>query len=189
MGTKNTRGYTLIELVVVMAIMAILGTMLITMMNTGTNLYRNANAVMDAQSNARLAMSYITVKIRQNDISKINGNGIYVNGIYVDSTSYRVTILTINDAANPGNAFWIYFDSGSNKLREQYGNNVTGFNDTSLGSGEEIADISSFSTYKYSFDPLGNQIIDNNSGKNIYFEVKSTDVMVDLKQNITLRSQ
>ncbi|MDR3543324.1 MAG: DUF4860 domain-containing protein [Desulfosporosinus sp.] len=177
MKIKNTKGFTIVELLVAMAIFAILGTMLLTMMNTGANLYRNANATMDAQSNARIAMSYITVKIRQNDV---------LNQIYIDNTSYPpLKVLTINDAANPGNTFWIYIDNG--KLREQYGNTVTGFDDVNLGSGEEIADIKSFTTY--SVDSSENPIVDNTPGPKIHFEINSTDGSVDLKQDITLRSQ
>lgn len=173
----NTKGYTLIELITVMAILGILGTVLVSIMSSGGHFYKNTNEVMDAQSNVRLATSYLTVKIRQNDIS---------NGIAVDDSSYAVPVLAIKDAGNPGYTFWIYFDSG--KLREQYRNDVTGFDDMSLGSGEEIADISNFSTYKYSFDPSGNQIIDNTLGTNIQFEVKSADGTVDMNQNLRLRS-
>lgn len=164
MRKMNTKGYTLVELVTVMAIMGILGTMLVTMMNTGGRLYRNANTVMDAQNNARLAVSYITVKIRQNDVS---------NGISVDKTSYSVPVLKINDSSvDNGYTYWIYFDGSTSKLREQYGN--TGFNSV-LGSGAEIADISYFDIEQ--------------SGTDINFEVKSADGTVDLTQDLTLRSQ
>ena len=165
---KNTKGYTLVELMVVLAIMGILGTTLVTMMNTGGQLYRNSNAVMDAQSNTRLAMSYITMRIRQNDVS---------NGINVDTTS-PFPVLKIIDSSNssiPSNFYWIYFVPAippvPGKLREQYG---TGFN-TNLESGEEIADISFFTIVKSGTDKLR-------------FEVKSADGTVEANQELTLRS-
>ena len=129
--TKETNGYTLVELITVLAIMGILGTMLVSMLNTGVQFYRTAHTTMDNQNNARLAIAYITVKIRQNDV---------VNGISVDTSSYPVPVLIIKDANSAsGNTFWIYFDGNTHKLREQTGN--TGFNPV-LNNGAEIADLS-----------------------------------------------
>lgn len=164
--TKGTHGYTLVELITVLAIMGILGTMLVSMLNTGVQFYRTANSAMDSQNNARLAIAYITVKIRQNDVA----DGISVVN-HLDSLSNSVQVLEIKEASPSGNTFYIYFDSSTHKLREQSGN--TGFNQV-LGNGAEITDLSYFNIEQ--------------SGANIHFEVKSVDGTVDLNQDITLRS-
>jgi len=163
-----TQGYTLVEIITVLAIMAILGTMLVSMLNIGVKFYRTENTAMDNQSNARLAMAYITVKIRQNDVT----NGISVDQpLPLDST---FKVLKIKDASSTsGNTFWIYFDSSTGKLREQSGN--TGFNSV-LENGTEITDLSDFRF----IPPFG--------GGNIRFQAISVDGSVDLTQNITLRS-
>ena len=164
--TKRTQGYTLVELITVMAIMAILGTMLVSMLNIGVQFYRTENSAMENQNNARLAIAYITVKIRQNDVT---------NGISVDSSSCSVPVLIIKDASITGNAFWIYFDNNTKRLREQSGTHL----DTTLKNGAEIADLSSFNIDHYNIVK---------SGANLHFEVYLVDNLVPLTQDITLRS-
>jgi len=164
--SKRTQGYTLIELIAVLAIMAILGTMLVSMLNMGVKFYRNANTTMENQSDARLAIAYITVKIRQNDVA----GGIAVISER-DSFNNPIEVLRINDASTPGNTFWIYYDANTDKLREQSGN--TGFNPV-LANGIEISELSYLKIEQF--------------GANLRFRVKSMDNTVDLTQEITLRS-
>ena len=168
--TKGTQGYTLVELVTVMAIIGILGTMLVSMLNIGVQFYRTENSTMDNQNNARLAMAYITVKIRQHDMANdvATGNGISVSPLASDSS---LNVLHINDMNSPEKHFWIYYDSNTHTLREQTGNSVF---DSVLENGTEIADLSYFNIAQ--------------SGANLHFEVKSIDGSVDLAQDITLRS-
>lgn len=166
--TKGIQGYTLVELITVLAIVGIMGTMLVSILNIGVQFFRTENSTMDNQNNARLAIAYITVKIRQNDVA----NGISVIS-EMDSTSNLIQVLKINDAKQSGNIFRIYFDSNTGKLREQSGN--AAFNPV-LGNGKEITDLSDL----IFIPPYG--------GTNIQFEAISADGSVDLTQNITLRS-
>lgn len=170
--TKGIRGYTLVELVTVLAIMAILGTMLMSMLDIGVKFYRTADTAMDNQNNARLAIAYITVKIRQNDVA-----GEISVIPKTDSSNNPIQVLQIQDASDPSgnNYFWIYFENPNSTmgvLREQRG---TAF-DPVLGDGKEIAD-------------LCNVDIEQPNGTNS-IEIVSTslDGSVNLTQNITLRS-
>lgn len=102
--TKADYGYTLVELITVLAIMAILGGMIMSMLNIGVHFYHTEDLTMDSQNNVRLAIAYITVKIRQNDAT---------GEITIPAESSNDQIQ-INDTL-------IYFDSTSGKLLEKVG--------------------------------------------------------------------
>jgi len=165
---KETQGYTLVELITVLAIVAIMGTMLVSMLNLGVRFYRTENTAMDNQNNARLAMAYITVKIRQNDVD----NGITVESETV-SLDDSIEVLRIKDTSYVSGTkyFWIYYDDNTDKLREQHS---LSFNQE-LDSGAEIADLESVT-----IEQLGANII--------RLEVESMDGSVNLVQEIFLRS-
>lgn len=161
---KNSRGFTLSELIAVLAIMGIIVSMLVSMMRTGGTIFRNAYDSADAQNDARVAMSYLTVKIRQNDAH---------DGIDIDCTHYSLPVLAIKNTQNSDFTFWIYFDRATDKLREQY---AAAFNNNDLSTGTEIATIKDLTMSK------------SESGATINLEVTSADNSVVLNQEITLRS-
>lgn len=165
----NNKGFTLIELIVVLAIMGIMGSMLVSMMHTGAMTFRSTYDTADAQNDARVAMSYLTVKIRQNDARPNDGtDGIKV--IVSDTGSFQT--LQIKDSQNTGFSFWIYCADG--KLRQQYAADAAGFDSIHLDSGMEIANISDLDVQK--------------EEAKITLRVKSSDNSVDLTQIVTLRS-
>lgn len=165
----NNKGFTLIELIVVLAIMGIMGSMLVSMMHTGAMTFRSTYDTADAQNDARVAMSYLTVKIRQNDARPNDGtDGIKV--IVSDTGSFQA--LQIKDSQNTGFSFWIYCADG--KLRQQYAADAAGFDSIHLDSGMEIANISDLDVQK--------------EEAKITLRVKSSDNSVDLTQIVTLRS-
>ncbi|MEA4901304.1 DUF4860 domain-containing protein [Desulfitobacterium sp.] len=166
----NNKGFTLIELIVVLAIMGIMGGMLVSMIHTGAITYRSTYDMADAQNDARVAMSYLTVKIRQNDARPNDGtDGIKV--IVSDTGSFQA--LQIKDSQNTGFSFWIYCADG--KLRQQYAADVAGFDGAHLdSSGMEIANISDLDVQK--------------EEAKITLRVKSSDNSVNLTQIVTLRS-
>lgn len=165
MNDRNEQGYTLIELIVVMAIMGILGTMLVTMMSTGGRLYQNANAIMAEQSDARLAMSYISMRIRQNDVQ----NNLNIEDVNIDGKQFRA--LTIVDSANPGREYWLYFDTG--KLKEL----LVG---SSPASSSDIAEVRDF-TIKKLPGVLDMPTI-------IRIEITTKNSAISLNQELTLRT-
>lgn len=71
---KKNKGFTIIELVVVMAIMGIVGGIIVSMISLGSNQYIGISAKLDGLNEARAAMSFITGEIRRNDES---GNVTY----------------------------------------------------------------------------------------------------------------
>ncbi len=64
---RNKKGFTFIELVVAMAVSAILGVILVTTLQTGIVSYKNISYDMITETEARAALSLITVQIRQHD--------------------------------------------------------------------------------------------------------------------------
>jgi len=63
----NKKGFTFIELVVAMAISAILGVMLVSTLHTGLRAYKGVSEDMLSETQARTALSLITVQIRKHD--------------------------------------------------------------------------------------------------------------------------
>lgn len=65
---KSEKGFTLVELILALAIMSILLTMYYTLFFAGGRHYEFVHDSYKMQNEARIAMSYITTKIRQNDV-------------------------------------------------------------------------------------------------------------------------
>jgi len=68
-GNKNIRGASLIELVMVMLVLALFGVTIYTLIATGADTQKRIMNEKNAQSDARVALSYINVRLRQNDES------------------------------------------------------------------------------------------------------------------------
>lgn len=104
MKIKKSKGFTLIELLVAMAIMAILGAILVTLLNGGNRFYNGVSKEYQGLSETRIAMAYITNKLRENDVKE----GIQIKS---DKTGFRVKDLSGNFN------FQIYYEG--NKLKEK----------------------------------------------------------------------
>lgn len=89
---RKKQGNSLIELIVVMAMLGLLGGVLVGLITTGGNIYQKVSANSDAQIEARMALSYLTVKLRQNDVE---------NGITLPTTN----VVRINKAT-PSLGYW-----------------------------------------------------------------------------------
>ncbi len=94
---KKDEGFTLVELIVAIALIGVIGTMVFTLVGAGRNQTRIARENFDAQSEARIAMAYITTTIRQNDI---NG-GVSVLGsalVIRNSSGALYQVISFNNA-------------------------------------------------------------------------------------------
>lgn len=108
--TKNG-GFSLIELIFVMALVAIFGVTTFTLVASGSSAYRNIIKKKDANSELRVALSYINMRVRQNDsegsiLIKGSPSG-YGNAVVVSEKIDMATYET-----------WIFWDSG--RLWEAY---------------------------------------------------------------------
>ncbi len=100
---NNNKGFTLIELITAITILALLSGALYTLFFSGSKTFEVAHDSYLAQNNARIAMSYLTVKIRQNDAVTSSG-GIISRDVDVMQTS-------------TGSALTIKSPSGSDRLQ------------------------------------------------------------------------
>lgn len=63
----SRQGYTLVELVLVMLLLALFGVTIMTLIQSGTTAYQKIVDNRDAESDARIAINYLDVRVRQND--------------------------------------------------------------------------------------------------------------------------
>lgn len=111
-NSKNHReGYSLIELVLVMALLVIFGLTTFTLVVSGGEAYKNIIGKKDANSELRVALSYVNMRIRQNDSqgsirlerSPNGGHNAVVIQELIEGSSYET---------------WIYWEDG--RLREAF---------------------------------------------------------------------
>ena len=90
---NNQKGFALIEMVMVMALLSLFGVTIFTLVLSGAKAQEGVLRDKEAQTDARVVMSYINVRVRQNDeidkISVVNvqpepdENGDFVNAIQI----------------------------------------------------------------------------------------------------------
>jgi hypothetical protein len=132
-----------IELLIALTLIALLGGSLLTVIGTGSGIFARIFAERDRQSEARIALSYVSVKLRQ------NGGGGVVSIVDSGSPANARGVLKIDET--PDNAaddcYFIYFrpnadggGSGGQLLEKR--SNAPGV-DSDAGAFA-IADISDF---------------------------------------------
>jgi type II secretory pathway pseudopilin PulG len=106
---KNSSGYSLIELVLVMALLIIFGLSTFTLVVSGSGAYKNILSKKEANSELRVAISYINMRIRQNDS---------VGSVRVEKSPFGNGVAIVTEEVIDNNTYetWIFWHEGS--LRE-----------------------------------------------------------------------
>ena len=108
---KKNNGYSLIELLLVMVILVIFGLSTFTLVISGNNAYKNIIEKKTLNSELRVAVSYLDMKLRQ-------GDGLGEIGVKKIPNGYNNAIVIHELVEGETYETWIYFNNG--KLREAY---------------------------------------------------------------------
>ena len=128
---KSVKGFTLVELITAMALLSILIAGYFTVF-TGGQTYDVVYDGYKVQNEARIAMSYITVKIRQND--RVITTPTEHNAVSIEDTVGGVTYMRVEgDGADNE---YIYEHNGRLMTFTAAGD----FTDADIGSGDVIAE-------------------------------------------------
>ncbi len=108
MGGKfnNTQGNSLIELTMVMMLLILFGFTIFTIIYSSSNAQQKLLANKDTQIDARIALSYVDVKIRQNDAVGA------VNVVENPETGQDSILIRNETAENPYDIWIFYHDNG-----------------------------------------------------------------------------
>ena len=119
-GGERESGFSVVELLIALTLMAFLATSLLSIISMGGSAFERILDKKSAQNEVRIALSYVTVKLRQNS-SKAK-----VSVIPSDSATNAGNVLKID--ADPdkisAESYFIYFEKGdeggSGRLVEKY---------------------------------------------------------------------
>ena len=162
----KTGGYSLIELVFVMALVVIFGLTTFTLVVSGSEAYKSIMEKKNVHSELRIALSYINMRIRQGDREE----GVFIKPSPVGNGSSIVIEEPIDEMVYET---WIFWEDGT--LREAF---VEKGEAVSFDKSFEIARIDGFNADYYQ------------GSKGISFEVRRIEKSIERRLNslIFLRS-
>ena len=134
-------GFSIVELLIALTLMAFLATSLLTIITAGGDAFQKVLDEKTAESEARIAISYVTVKLRQH-----SSQGM-VSIVPSDLATDDRSVLKIQGSSDgmAGESYFIYFeespDGGVGRLVEK--NSVAPRVGDTAGA-HKIADISDF---------------------------------------------
>ena len=141
-ASDGQAGFSIVELLIALTLLAFLAASLLTIITSGSDAFQKVLDDKSAQSEARIAISYITVKLRQ------NSSAGKVSIVPSDSMTNARSVLKIEGDPNafPGGVYFIYFeeaeDGGTGCLVEK---NADAPHVGDPSNALVIADISDFS--------------------------------------------
>ncbi len=131
---ESKKGFTLIELIVALAVMSVLVTACYSLFFAGQRTYATIYDNSQQQHEARIAMSYLNVKIRQND-SIIPSGDHSVSVVTVSGKNYLQVIGSLTE--------YIYYD-GAGALRvTQDSTKIFDAGETMIAEGLDNVNINS----------------------------------------------
>lgn len=158
---KNEQGYSLIEMAVAMLLLVMFGLGIFMLAASSSGAYEMLTSKKSVNEEIRIASSYITTKLRQND----REDSIQVIKNYTDSSDALIINETISGEVYQT---WIYMSNG--KLRE-----VT-IPETLTPSDDLSFIISEIDTFELSVD-----------GKTVFFSIAKDDKSIENKA-VSLRT-
>ena len=102
---RSQRGSGLVELLLVLTLLALLGATLLTLMFSGMKTYQRIDSKRSAEAEARVALSYLTIRLHQGDIA--GGVELRTGGQLPGGAAIALT-----DYAEDSSCTWIYFAQG-----------------------------------------------------------------------------
>lgn len=119
---ENEKGFTLIELITVMALIAIVGTIILKLISFGGHQFHNISDSIDGRSEGNFVINFITTEIKRNDVS----NAI---ALKVKDGKDILEIKSDNEFSVSNNRYeyqWIYFKD--NNVYHQFSDDPLGLN-------------------------------------------------------------
>ena len=198
-NVRSNKGTTLIELVVVLLLIGMLGSMISFVVRSAGNHYKNSESDKNNQTQARTAMSFLSGEIRRHDSSDYDTaySVLQYDGVYIleqGTTTYSslnldnlpqapatsTSVIYIKDKISnvtTGSSFSVIYYDGD-VLKKVNADTESGFNSPS--NTFNITESGYISGFDVSKADREIQVI---------IRYKYNDVDVDLKNKITLRSQ
>lgn len=109
----NQKGFTLTELIVAMAVLAILGSVVTSLVKTGLSAYGQVSGTASAETEARTALSLVTTQLRRHDAT----------GAVMVLSSTRLGLREDPGAGDGGNVVW--FDAADGTVYTAQVSDVT----------------------------------------------------------------
>lgn len=158
---NNNKGSSLIELIMVMMLMIVFGLTMFTLIGAGSNTQEKIIDNKNAQSDARIAMSYINVTLRKHDTEK----GIFIEKI---KKSGKNAILLREYSTDGTYDTWIYFSDGKilectvlsgEQPDDSYAFEIVEIEDFTVSYDEESSIVTSI--FNYTYDGKPEEIVSN----------------------------
>lgn len=163
---QSQKGFTLIELIVAMAIMSILLTMYFSLFFAGGKQYEFVYDSYRKQNEARIAMSFITTKIRQND-ALVTGTETHAVSVWPSGSGTYLKIESIDADGDPAYEYIYGYSAEGSNLQLRY--KIRDDEDFDFDDdGSVIAD----NLYSIEF---GSEDVDGNTCINIVIKYDSTE--------------
>lgn len=170
MRRMNQKGITLVELMVVVALAAIIGISAMNMFTLSNRTFLDQNRVVDVQREGRLVMDYLAKVIREAGLNPLNGSGFI--GVHPGFSLGEIIVDRDSDLDGVVDAKEVisFKRSGSVLLR---GHNISGSNVPS--EWHEIAKNIEYFSFEY-YDASGGIL----SGTDPT-QIRSVDIMLSFK--------